>query len=101
MTFTLFNSEYSIVYEGKNLKEVKPLDEETYSPGGFTALLDAIGATLSKAKNRIDQLPVNRKPESVIVAILTDGQENYSREYKKEQINKLICLSAINTFGLI
>lgn len=60
------------------------LDEkvaESYSTRGMTALFDAIG----KGFNMVSQ-----DQDSVFVNILTDGQENDSKEFSKPQITTLI-----------
>lgn len=59
-------------------------------PRGSTALLDAIGRTVTELGARLDALPENERPGHVIVAIITDGLENSSREYTRQQINDMI-----------
>lgn len=81
MTLTLFDTNYDITIKGEDIKDVKPLTEETYRPGGMTALLDAVGRTIDEVKKR-----TGKKPDKTILAIMTDGAENSSHEYTKEQI---------------
>lgn len=57
------------------------LDKVTYSPGGSTALLDAVGMALDAVSKKIAELPEEEKPEKVIFLIVTDGEENSSKEY--------------------
>lgn len=78
-----FDHEYLTVHENVPLADVPPLTLETFVPRGRTALLDAIGRTL---KN-IDRLKPTGK---VIVVILTDGDENESREYTYAHIADLV-----------
>ena len=85
-TLVLFDTEYTIVTDGRPVKEVKPLNGKTYSPGGMTALLDAVGITLDMVSRRIEDTPSSGKPEKVIVAVITDGLENSSVEYTPIQI---------------
>ena len=61
-TLVLFDTEYRRVTDGRPVK-VKPLNGKTYSPGGMTALLDAVGITLDRVTRRIEEtpLPTNRK----------------------------------------
>lgn len=86
LTLVLFDTEYKRLTDGKPAKEVQPLNRKTYSPGGMTALLDAVGITLDRVSRRIEETPDAEKPEKVIVAILTDGLENSSVEYSGRQI---------------
>lgn len=85
-TLVLFDTEYRRVTDGRPVKEVKPLNGKTYSPGGMTALLDAVGITLDRVSRRIEETPPSDKPDKVIVAVLTDGLENSSVEYSARQI---------------
>lgn len=82
MTLVQFDHEYEVLCDRKALSRTKKLSAETYVPRGATALLDAIGRTVGPIKPE--------KGEKVIVAILTDGHENSSREWTKAQINELI-----------
>jgi hypothetical protein len=56
-------------------------------PRGGTALLDAIGKTVVQFEHLQKTFPDNVK--GVIVAIITDGGENASREYNKNQIHEM------------
>lgn len=66
------------------------LDHNKYYVRGSTAMLDAIGMTLSKAIEKNNKLNQEEKPQNVIVAITTDGYENASREYSFKQVNDMI-----------
>ncbi len=49
-----------------------------------------MGKTINEVANRIDGFKKAQKPSKVIFAILTDGEENSSREFKREQIMEMI-----------
>ena len=83
----LFNTEYSPVYYNKPLGDVDPLNEKTFQPSGGTALLDAIGRTLNELMTKEG---TEIAPDKYLVVILTDGEENSSREYTNEAIKKII-----------
>ena len=85
-TLVLFDTEYRRVTDGRPIREVNTLNRKTYSPGGMTALLDAVGITVDRVARRIEKTPPSDKPEKVIVAVLTDGLENSSVEYSAGQI---------------
>lgn len=77
------------VYENVNVHQAPLLNNETYTPGGGTNLMDAIGETL----NRINNLLASHKPEDrpgVLVVIITDGHENSSREFNNHQIKQMV-----------
>lgn len=67
-----------------NSKKAEKLTDElanAYNPMGMTALFDAIGQGFGL---------VPEKQDSVLVTIMTDGQENSSQEYNQKSITKLI-----------
>ena len=82
VTTVLFDNEYEILYKRKPIHEVKELTEKEYWVRGTTALLDAIGKTINTLDKEIDN--------KTLVVIMTDGYENASREYTKQQIQNLI-----------
>ena len=76
MTLCLFDHEFEVVYEKMPIEDVPPL---TFVPRGSTALYDAIGKVL-----KMDLTG------DVMVAILTDGEENASTKYTADHIRDLI-----------
>src|SRR5574343_68862 len=90
MTIVLFDHEYLVSHNGVNIKLVQPFTTDTYVPRGTTALLDAIGRAITTVGERLNNTKEEDKPEKVIVAILTDGYENASREYTNSKINEMI-----------
>jgi hypothetical protein len=48
-------------------------------------LLDAIGRSVDDLGKQLDAMEEKDKPEMIIVAILTDGQENASSDYTKSK----------------
>ena len=90
VTLVLFNDSVEFVYENVDIKNVKPLTREDYYPNGCTSLLDAIGYTFNQVGKRLANTPENERPSKVVVFILTDGQENSSREFDKKKISEMI-----------
>jgi uncharacterized protein YegL len=90
LSLVLFDHEYTMVHNGKDIKTVEPLDDKTYTPRGTTALLDAIGRTVDDVGKRLHDTLEEDRPSKVLVAILTDGLENASHEYEKTKINSMI-----------
>lgn len=83
ITLALFNEDYDVLYDGVNLKDATYLSRENYVPGGMTALFDAIGKTITDVSARHEKMET--PPDKVIVCIVTDGQENSSKEFKTKQ----------------
>jgi hypothetical protein len=85
MTLTRFNSaKIHIDYVNKRLEDVPQLTEDTYKPDNLTPLYDAIGQTISKVEKE------KVSPKDVLFVIMTDGQENASKEYEQKTIFSLI-----------
>ncbi|MFA6654109.1 MAG: vWA domain-containing protein, partial [Candidatus Delongbacteria bacterium] len=90
VTLVLFDHEYLVPFKNKDIMKVEPLNRKSYVPRGVTALLDAVGRTVNEAGSELSKKKEKDRPEKVIVCILTDGLENASKEFKIEQIKKLI-----------
>jgi hypothetical protein len=81
-----FDHEYEVKYEALPIVEVPELDKKTYVPRGMTALLDAIGRTIRNTKQRHAQMNKDERPDKVIFVIITDGHENSSVQYSRQDI---------------
>lgn len=60
----------------------------TLDPRGMTALHDAVGRTVNEMAGALAAM--KKQPKNVLVAILTDGWENASKEYSRETVAKLV-----------
>ncbi len=90
VTTVLFDDKYEMVTDGVDLMEAPELTSDVYFARGMTALLDAVGRTITGTLNKMEQegvCPANRR---VLVLIMTDGQENDSKEYDKAAVKGLI-----------
>lgn len=82
VTTIFFDDEYEMVYKRKDINEVEELTSDVYYVRGMTALLDAIGKTIVLLDKEIDN--------KVLFVIMTDGYENASVEFSKNQIRNMI-----------
>lgn len=82
ITTVLFDNEYEMITKRQDVKEVKKLTKKQYFVRGCTALLDAIGKTIKYMEKE--------KSGKVLFIITTDGYENASHEFNKEQIKEMI-----------
>lgn len=87
LTLVQFDTIYEFVHESKPIKNVPPLD---FQPRGATALLDALGRAITETGKRLKDMDEAKRPERVVFVIITDGEENSSHEYKREQILDMI-----------
>ncbi len=83
-TFSLytFNTKVKTVWEDVPLQSVPAFTSDNFRPGSMTALYDAMGKSMSDKKN-------SNKNKNVVMVILTDGQENSSKEYTSKQIKSM------------
>ena len=70
----------------QDLAKVEPLAKGDFQPRGGTPLLDAVGRTVTQ----LDEDWKTEKPDRCIVVVVTDGQENASKEFTKANIQALI-----------
>lgn len=90
-TFITFNTQSNVELEGVLLESVQPLTNETYAPGGGTALLDAVNSAISDTIERHNKLDDDKTPGKVMLVVLTDGEENSSREVRDvKEIGKMV-----------
>ena len=83
MMLTRFNSASIEIGEPEPIQDATRLTNETYNPNNLTPLYDAVVATIKKA----DKV---KNGGAVLVVVMTDGQENASRQYTREDVFKLI-----------
>ena len=82
VTLVQFDDRYELNYKSTPIKDVNDLVYgETYQPRGSTALHDAIGKTINE---------LEKTDRDIIMVIITDGEENASREYKGNAIKNII-----------
>ena len=90
LTLVQFDNEYEVLADTVNLNTVSALTNETYTPRGGTALLDAIGKTIVDTDATILGMDEKDRPENVIFVIITDGEENGSRNTSRDQAMQMI-----------
>jgi uncharacterized protein YegL len=86
----LFSNFSEVLHDRKNLEEIEPLTAQDFQVGGCTALLDAIGGAVNHIGNIHKYARKEDVPTKTVFIITTDGMENASTEYRKEEIKKLI-----------
>jgi hypothetical protein len=68
------------------VSKLNTIDSSNYKPDSMTPLYDAIGFGLSKLKQHLDE----QEKYNVLVTVLTDGEENASKEYSGLAIKNMI-----------
>lgn len=87
LTLVQFDTTYEFVHKGVALSEVKALVLE---PRGSTALFDAIGRGINETGEYLKAMSEADRPGHVLFVIITDGEENASREFDEVTINAMI-----------
>jgi uncharacterized protein YegL len=90
ITTVLFDGKYEILHDRLDLKAVSLITDKEYFVRGNTALLDAVGKTISKIGNAQKQSKPGYRADKVLFIITTDGMENASREYSYAKVKSQI-----------
>lgn len=90
ITTVLFDNFYELLHDRIDIRAVNPMTEREYFVRGSTALLDAIGMTISKLAGVQKNTAEEYRAENVMFVIITDGAENASREYTAERVKAMI-----------
>lgn len=90
ITTVLFSTQDHLLHDRIDIRAVSPLTEKDYSVGGGTALLDAIGLTISRIVSVQKNTAEEYRAEKVMFVIITDGEENSSREYSSDRVKAMI-----------
>jgi hypothetical protein len=82
VTLNQFDTEFDSIYDFVDISKVEDRNSKNYEPRALTALYDAIAKTIIQVGKKLSELPETDRPGSVLVAIVTDGEENSSSDYK-------------------
>ncbi len=83
VSFVKFASSVSPVFLNKSLNELVDINQDTYSPNGMTAMYDGVGFAIDELSKRED---IDSPTTSVLLVVVSDGQENNSRTYDSKKI---------------
>lgn len=89
-TLIFFDSTVKLIHNSININDVPDLTNETYRPQGCTAMNDGIAMGINTIGAKLHTQDESERAGKVIVAIMTDGQENQSREFTTENIKDMI-----------
>lgn len=88
-TFALyqFDNYYDNPISPRDIKEVTDYKLE---PRGGTALLDSAHRAIIDTGDYLRKMPEDKRPSRVMFVIITDGEENASREITRDKLKELI-----------
>lgn len=84
--YVQFDQQIELVFANNEVSKARAILE----PRGSTALLDAIGQTVTNLGKKLRDMPEDERPGTVIVAIVTDGHENASIDWQPEAVKELV-----------
>ncbi len=92
LTLVQFDSQdpYEVVHNFVPIALAAELTPATYVPRASTPLYDALGRGILDLERSLTLLVPEQRPGHVIFVVITDGQENASREFTREQVQKMI-----------
>ena len=61
-----------------------------YTCSGCTALNDAVCTAIDTMGREFSEMPESERPENVLCVIITDGEENASKEFSTDDVKKRI-----------
>ena len=86
----LFDTRSEVIHDRVDIRRIEPMTRRQYTPGGCTALLDAVGGAIHHIGQVHRYAREEDRPEHTLFVITTDGMENASRRYTAEQVRKMI-----------
>ncbi len=93
-TFTLvqFDSQdpYEVLHSAVDIASVPPMTLAQYVPRATTPLYDAMGRGILELEVTLASMSKELRPERVIMVVVTDGQENASRDFDRKRVTRLI-----------
>ena len=89
VSLTFFNENVRDIISNGKVEQLVPMNPKTFLPNGSTALLDAIGKSIYQIKSDFGPALSNDEA-SVVMVIITDGEENASRFYTYHEIARMI-----------
>lgn len=90
VTTVLFNNDYCVIHDREDIRRVAPMTSKDYAVGGCTALIDAIGKTISHISAIHKYARKEDVPENTVFVIITDGMENASHSYNAESVRRMV-----------
>lgn len=86
LTLVLFDTGWKVTVKSESVNLVPNLDRSSYKPDGGTALLDALGNAIRTIGDIAEQKPGS----DVVFLIITDGGENSSTDFKRDQVKEIV-----------
>ena len=83
-----YHYDYRVIHNNKPIQEVPVFTENDYPCGGGTPLIDAYCKCIDDTNHALSLIAEDQKPGRVIFVVMTDGEENDSRKFKKADLSE-------------
>ena len=90
VTTVLFDDQYEKIVNAADIQTAENLTSAIYYARGNTALMDAVGRTITETLAQMEKEKICPAKRRVLIMIMTDGLENASKEYNKSSVKTLI-----------
>lgn len=92
LTLIQFDSEdpFEVIHRDLPIAQVPELTDKTFRPRGSTPLLDCIGRGINQLTGELANAAEDLRPAHIVFVVVTDGAENASSEFRRDQIRQLI-----------
>ena len=81
---------YAVLNDFSDIQAVAELTTTTFVPGGGTPLLDSIARGIEETGAKLAAMDEENRPSKVLFVIITDGQENASRQHNRASLLNMI-----------
>lgn len=90
ITLVQFDTAYEHIYKEFDIEEATPINRQIYNARGGTSLNDSLAKLITETGNYLKAKKEEDRPSKVMFQIITDGQENASKEFTTTQIKDMI-----------
>ena len=86
----LFDDRSEVIHDRVPIDKIEKMTDKQYYVRGCTALLDAVGGAIQHIGNVHKYIRPEDRPDNTLVVITTDGMENASSRYSREQVENMV-----------
>lgn len=91
ITLVVFDDHVDTIFEDKPVSEIETFSGDEFPPRGWTSLHDAMGISISNLRVKLEKKDeTSNSLSTALVVIMTDGDENHSKEHNSTSIKKMI-----------
>lgn len=89
LSIVAFNHTKEYISSFVDLKTYE-FDPNQYQPSGTTALVDSMYEFIKETGQHLAKMSEDERPSKVVFLVITDGEENASKQFTNEQLKELV-----------